>query len=714
MKLSNVMNDLSTKSVQTQPPVIKFGIGKRLILAFSIVALMTVFVSGLSWYRLDQLNKAQDRLANYNVPAISAALKLSEKITSLTAMAPLLKSAQTSEERDHHFQTLNKTLQNAVDYLSSLGTLMDEQTSIQALQESLAKFPLQINRLNEIGVTNSDLIATRHTLEATLPSFREKVENEIKPLLFTIKLAVMDADGNMQSHFELHRGLLEFKSATNLLTGLLIEGSQATSIKEVEAIETRFLSSLGVMAKPLGDLQKTTKVPGLEGRFKDLLKIGSKGDLSENIFALRKEELKGQDEAEEIMSVTRALASSLSEQTSQLVSGVEQSIALSIEKNKSSAQKTRIVLIIITVSALLISALIGWLYVDKNLIRRLMVLVSTMETIASGDLSPRINRNGNDEISKMGYALAELRSVSREAVELKAKQEAKREKTALEKKDSALALANQFDSSVGQSITVLSTSASDMRSQATEMFDVANKSIEEVQVINNASETMSKDISTVASATEELSSSVSQISHLVEKSQQIATQAVDRAQAMNGSVTRLSDGSKKIEQVIGLINVIAEQTNLLALNATIEAARAGEAGKGFAVVASEVKNLSNQTSSAVDNIVALISEIQKEVNGAVTAASDIDNVINQIDEISSGIASAVDEQASATREISQTVTLSSDNCNEIAQRVQDVSTALTQANQLMRLVLEGATQVDQESSHLSEKVNDFLDNIRTQ
>jgi methyl-accepting chemotaxis protein len=163
-----------------------------------------------------------------------------------------------------------------------------------------------------------------------------------------------------------------------------------------------------------------------------------------------------------------------------------------------------------------------------------------------------------------------------------------------------------------------------------------------------------------------------------------------------------------------LINIIAEQTNLLALNATIEAARAGEAGKGFAVVASEVKNLSNQTSNAVDNIVALIDEIQKEVNGAVTAASDIDNVINQMDEISSGIASAVDEQASATREISQTGTLSSDNCNEIARRVQDVFMALTQANQLMRQVLEGARQVDQESSSLSEKVNGFLNHIRIQ
>lgn len=699
---------------QQQAPIIKFGIGKRLILAFSIVASMTVLVSGLSWYNLDKLNQAQHRLATQNVPAITTALKLSEKISNLAATAPLLKSAQSIKERERQFANLNKSLQSALDNLSILSDLIDDQKQIQSLREKLSRFPVQITRLNDIGITNNKLETTRRRLEAQLPSFREIVENEIKPHLFNIKLAILDQQGNMQSHFDLQHGLLEFKSATNLLVGLLVEGTQASTITQVKTIESRFLSSLGTMAKPLGELQKTTKVPALDNLFNKLLKLGNKGVLSENIFALRKEELKGQTEAESIMTTTRSLASTLSQQTRNLVGTVENLIAKSIKTNKSSAQKTTISLIIITLAALLVSALIGWLYVAKNLISRLMVLVTSMETIASGDLSVRVNRNGNDEISKMGFALGALRNVSREAEKLKSRQESEREKIATEKRENAMSLAEQFDSSVGQSITILSSNATDMRSQASEMFELANKSIKEVQVINTSSEAMSNDISTVASATEELSSSVSEIAHLVAKSQKVANQAVESAQAMNGSVTSLSQGSQKIEQVIGLINVIAEQTNLLALNATIEAARAGEAGKGFAVVASEVKNLSNQTSNAIDNIAGLINSIQSDVKGAVTTASDIDQVIHQIDEISAGIASAVEEQASATKEISQTVTLSADNCAGIAQRVQDVSSALNQANSSMSLVLEGATQVDHESSHLSGNVTTFLHQIRNE
>jgi methyl-accepting chemotaxis protein len=155
---------------------------------------------------------------------------------------------------------------------------------------------------------------------------------------------------------------------------------------------------------------------------------------------------------------------------------------------------------------------------------------------------------------------------------------------------------------------------------------------------------------------------------------------VDVAQSANTTVAKLGVSSAEVGNIVKVITSIAEQTNLLALNATIEAARAGEAGKGFAVVASEVKDLAQETAKATEEISGRIQAIQTDTSAAVEAIGQIAEVIERINAYSDTIASAVEEQTATTSEIGRSVAEAATGSTSIAENITGVASAAQNTN----------------------------------
>ena len=211
---------------------------------------------------------------------------------------------------------------------------------------------------------------------------------------------------------------------------------------------------------------------------------------------------------------------------------------------------------------------------------------------------------------------------------------------------------------------------------------------------SSATERASENVQAVAAGAEELSSSIAEISRQVGEANQVSSQAMEKTERADAVMKRLEGEAGAIGDVVRLITDIAEQTNLLALNATIEAARAGEAGKGFAVVASEVKSLAEQTAKATSQISKQVSGIQTGSSEAAEAMAEIRKVIEMLSGISSGISAAVEEQSAVTEDISG-------NMATAAQGVETVNAAITDIADGARSTAEAVASLKNEAAKVA-------------
>ena len=377
-----------------------------------------------------------------------------------------------------------------------------------------------------------------------------------------------------------------------------------------------------------------------------------------------------------------------------------------------TAQANRINLIMagIVILSLVASGVFSFLGIARPMTR----LNGALGEMAGGNLDVEIpGAARGDEIGD----LAKTVTVIRENAEQKARDEAeakiRQDQIAAEqRKADMIRLANDFEGAVGEIVETVSSASTELEASASTLTSTAERSQELTTMVAAASEEASTNVQSVASATEELTSSVNEISRQVQESARMASEAVGQARTTNGRVSELSKAAARIGDVVELINTIAEQTNLLALNATIEAARAGEAGRGFAVVASEVKALAEQTSKATGEIGQQITGIQAATQASVNAIKEISGTIERLAEISSTIAAAVEEQGAATQEISRNVQQAAQGTQQVSANITDVQRGASETGSASAQVLSAAQMLSGDSNRLKLEVGKFLDSVR--
>jgi methyl-accepting chemotaxis protein len=204
--------------------------------------------------------------------------------------------------------------------------------------------------------------------------------------------------------------------------------------------------------------------------------------------------------------------------------------------------------------------------------------------------------------------------------------------------------------------------------------------------------------------TEQMMTAIELIAQDARRGSDNGREAVERANHAREIIAALTAATDDIGEITGVINALAEQTNLLALNATIEAARAGEAGRGFSVVASEVKSLANQTGRSTEAIGGRIAEIQSRTRQVVASLAAVAEAIDRLFAVTHGISAAIEQQRGAMHGFVANVRNSSSAVSDVAGRMSEIADMMVRSTAVATEVAKVAIEMHRISEVLRSEI----------
>jgi methyl-accepting chemotaxis protein len=315
-----------------------------------------------------------------------------------------------------------------------------------------------------------------------------------------------------------------------------------------------------------------------------------------------------------------------------------------------AARRTATLTLVLTGVLLALTVAMAVLVV-VSITRPLRRVTTVAEHLATGDVSQVIDYESRDELGHLAGSFRRLAQYMRESAELA---------TALAGGDLTRTVRphgeqDLLGNAMRDTVTRLNVIVGQIAACAAQLSSSANQLLDGNAVLVETSRSTMAEASSVSAASQEMIASIVEISRGTSHAAGVAIDAVATAVRARQVIEDLSAASQEINDVVGLIQTIAAQTNLLALNATIEAARAGDAGKGFGVVADEVKQLAQQTAEATTSITRHVHSIQAGSTAAAAAVSQIADIVQKVNDIATTITSAVEQQTATTSEISRNV-----------------------------------------------------------
>lgn len=656
----------------------KITISQRIYAGFGIVISLMLLVSLIIWIKSSRIQEVVEEVQSDDIPGVILYLQVLDEVGDM--QSNLLEYLTGEIDEVGNFDKNYKEFQDFYKQLKPLESANEKDrkkmATIKDIVDSYATRAHKdiFSRYNpETEKWAFDLIKN---LEENDASELEALLDKLKQEEFDDALKSTDLAESLRDDLPGVRLYLELideagdmlASVTSFTAGDL--SKKAAFEKDSSSFQSYFEQLTPLEQKPQ-EIENLKKINELYNQIKTTSElIFDKFDPTGRAAAL-----KAADEMEHQLfaKVEEILDKSASEEKADAVAAIDDTLE-SLNNQLST-------LIVISLIAFLTAGGISY-YLTSNINRRLHNLLKVANRISEGDLTSRpIEDNSGDEIGEIAKAMNTMADSLNELIND----------------------INQVSNSVASAANEILTATLEMTQSCNEQADKAN-------VISVATEEMTATVNEVAHQSSTAATSASESGIQAKTGGTVVTQTVQGinllSEAVNstaGIVNQLGERSTEIGTVIQVINGIAEQTNLLALNAAIEAARAGEQGRGFAVVADEVRTLAARTTEATQEVAKSIGAIQTDTTAVIgsinqgieqasqsvelasKAGESLDTIMagtESIEAMITSIAAACEEQSATTMEISKDVVAISSSSSEILQVTNQTSEKASRMNEL--------------------------------
>ena len=367
----------------------------------------------------------------------------------------------------------------------------------------------------------------------------------------------------------------------------------------------------------------------------------------------------------------------------------------------------------------LITAFLGY-YLSNRIAKPLLQITKLMKKAEEGDFAIDISVTQKDEIGQIQQSFKNMIEGQKSII-----------KSIIDYTEELLHSAKNI-----KGISIETVAAIEKIAEATQSIsDNTQNNAASLEEANAGIEEMASNAQIVAdsaSRVKEFSEDAVNVAVAGDESVNVAASSIEEikysAAEVNNVVNELLEASKEIDTIVKTITTISSQTNLLALNAAIEAARAGEAGRGFAVVADEVRKLAEESSSAAKNIESLIQNIQSKIIAAVNTTekeiqlvdlgtqnaykikdslNSILNSIKNLDKHIEEVAAAAQEQSASAEEMSAVITTINHSVEEAVKNTEEISSSIANQNNTIKTLNESAIKLEEIANNLTSQIRKF-------